>query len=189
MPTPSSVWTPETGAVVWQTQVGPSGALGGTPWGSASDGRRIYVAIANFYGIPYEIASADGQKTTTNSGSWAALDPATGRILWQVADPQQAGDLGYVSSANGVMYAGSTAASGATMFALDAASGRILWDFASGSPVISGAAIAAGHVYWGLGVRVWDRHGLPGRRRPAEGLQELRRCAVCVQAAQGLTRQ
>jgi outer membrane protein assembly factor BamB len=37
------------------------------------------------------------------------------------------------------------------MFALDGATGRFLWDFASGSPVISGAAIAGGQVYWGSG--------------------------------------
>jgi hypothetical protein len=35
-------------------------------WGSASDGKRIYVQIANFYGLP----NAGG-----NAGSWAALIP------------------------------------------------------------------------------------------------------------------
>ena len=69
---------PDTGALLWQTQVGPGSSLGGMEWGSASDGSSIYVAIANLYGIPY----AGG-----NAGSWAALDPATGAILWQVPDP------------------------------------------------------------------------------------------------------
>jgi polyvinyl alcohol dehydrogenase (cytochrome) len=142
---------PATGAVVWETQVGPGSALGGIQWGSAVDGKRVYVAISNFAGESYEITSASGQTSTTSGGSWAALDPATGRILWQVADPQQAADLGYVSSANGVMYAGSTAAGGNTMYALDAATGSILWGFASGSPVLAGAAIADGTVYWGSG--------------------------------------
>jgi len=112
------------------------------------------VAVANFSGETYEITSADGRTSRTSGGSWAALDPETGRILWQIADPQQAADVGYVSSANGVMYAGSSAASGATMFALDGATGRVLWNFASGSPVISGAAIAGGHVYWGSGYAI-----------------------------------
>lgn len=145
---------PITGAVIWETQVGPGSGLGGIEFGSATDGKRVYVAIGNFYGIPYEITSASGQKSTTNGGSWAALDPATGRILWRVADPQQGADLGYVSSANGVVYAGSTAATGNNMYALDGATGSILWGYASGGPVVSGAAIAHGAVYWGSGYGV-----------------------------------
>jgi polyvinyl alcohol dehydrogenase (cytochrome) len=155
---------PETGAVVWHTQVGPGGAFGGIEWGSATDGKRIYVAVANFSGETYEITSADGRTSTTSGGSWAALDPETGRILWQTADPQQAADFGYVSSANGVMYGGSSAASGATMFALDGATGRVLWSFASGSPVISGAAIVEGHVYWGSGYAIAT--ACPGGKGP-----------------------
>ena len=49
---------PDTGAELWHTQVGPGSSLGGIEWGSASDGNRIYVAIANFYGIPYAYGSA-----------------------------------------------------------------------------------------------------------------------------------
>src|SRR5262252_2254897 len=60
---------PDTGAELWQTQVGPGSSLGGMEWGSASDGIRIYVAISNFYGIPTQFGAG---------GSWAALDPETG---------------------------------------------------------------------------------------------------------------
>lgn len=142
---------PNTGSVVWHTIVGPGSALGGIEWGSATDGRRIYVAEANFFGATYQITSASGVTSTINGGSWAALDAATGRILWQVADPQDAVDPGYVSTANGVVYAGSTADTGDNMYALDARTGRVLWGFASGGPVISGAAIVDGWVYWGSG--------------------------------------
>ena len=57
----------------------------------------IYVAIANFYGIPYAAAAG-------SAGSWAALDPSTGDILWQTADPNGAFDIGPVTVANGVAY-------------------------------------------------------------------------------------
>jgi polyvinyl alcohol dehydrogenase (cytochrome) len=80
-----------------------------------------------------------------------ALNATTGRILWQTADPQQAADLGYVSTANGLMYVGSTAATGDDMHVIDAASGKILWSFASGGSVSSGASIVHGTVYWGSG--------------------------------------
>jgi polyvinyl alcohol dehydrogenase (cytochrome) len=142
---------PKTGTVAWHTQVGPGSALGGMEWGSATDGRHIYVAIGNLGGKSYPITSASGHTATTSGGSWAALDAATGKILWQVADPQQAADLGYVSTANGLVYAGSDADTGNDMYVLDAATGTILWRFASGAPVASGAAIGGGSVYWGSG--------------------------------------
>lgn len=75
------------------------------------------------------------------AGVGTALDPATGKILWQTPDPQGAVDASFVSTANGVVYAGSMAAAGTNMYALDAATGKILWSFASGSPA---AAIALG---------------------------------------------
>jgi polyvinyl alcohol dehydrogenase (cytochrome) len=144
---------PDTGGVLWQTQVGPGSSLGGMEWGSATDGTRIYVAIANLYGIPYAAGSA---------GSWAALDPATGAILWQKADPNGAMDLGPVAVANGVVYASSMAlplppgtpgnpATAPTMFALDATNGNTLWSFAPGSSVNAGATIVNSTVYWGSG--------------------------------------
>jgi polyvinyl alcohol dehydrogenase (cytochrome) len=154
---------PKTGAILWQTQVGPGSALGGMEWGSASDGKRIYVQIANFYGIP----SSGG-----NAGSWAALDPATGDILWQTPDPNGAIDLGPMTVANGVVYASSMAGwpypapagtpptpTTPTMFALDAATGAVLWQFASGASVNAGATVVNGVVYWGSG---YNHLGIPG---------------------------
>lgn len=140
---------PDTGALLWATQVGPGSSLGGIEWGSASDGTRIYVAIANLYGIPY------GPGANWFAGSWAALDPATGTILWQVADPNAAVDIGPMAVANGVVYAdsmgGPNSGTVATMFALDASSGNTLWSFAPGSSVNAGATLVDSMVYWGSG--------------------------------------
>ena len=49
-----SVFDAVTGTLLWGRQVGPGSSLGGMEWGSATDGKRIYVQIANFYGLPYE---------------------------------------------------------------------------------------------------------------------------------------
>jgi polyvinyl alcohol dehydrogenase (cytochrome) len=136
---------PDTGKIVWSTQVGPGSTLGGMEWGSASDGNRIYVAIANFFGIPY------GATGSNFGGSWSALDPADGTILWQTPDPNGAIDLGPVTVSNGVVYGGSMSATGNNMVALDAAGGNILWGFASGGSVIAGAVVSGGTVYWGSG--------------------------------------
>jgi len=143
---------PATGAVLWKTQVGPGSALGGMEWGSASDGLRIYVQIANLYGIPTGVGAA---------GQFAALDPATGAILWQTADPYGAINIGAMAAANGVVYGSSMSGdpTAGTMIAMDAATGRILWQYAPGSSVNAGATIVDGTVYWGAG---YAHLGIPG---------------------------
>ena len=145
---------PATGKVVWQTTIGPSDIVAnpGIEYGTATDGRRIYAAEGDGADLPYTLGGTgpDAGKTVTG-GSVAALDPATGKILWQTPDPQGAPDVGFVSVANGVVYDGSLAGTGTDMYALSAATGKILWRFASGGSVAGGAAIVDGSVYWGSG--------------------------------------
>ena len=143
---------PASGQQLWATAVGPGSTLGGMEWGSATDGQRIYVAIANLNGVAY---------TAGRAGSWSALDPATGKILWQTPDPNGAIDLGPVTVANGVVYAASMAGApdARNMFALNAKTGAVLWDFAAGGSVIAGASIVNDTVYWGSG---YSNLGIPG---------------------------
>jgi len=147
---------PDTGNLLWRTQVGPGSSLGGMEWGSATDGKQIYVAISNFFGIPYT------NSTLGFGGSWAALDPATGDVKWQTADPNGAIDLAPMAVANGVVYGASMegTASAPTMFALNAANGSILWSYAAGSSVIAGATVVDGVAYWGSG---YTHLQLPGQ--------------------------
>lgn len=153
---------PQTGQTLWSTAVGPGSSLGGLEWGSATDGKRIYFAVANFNFPPstYPMVNPPkGTPATSSFGSWGAVDPATGQILWQTADPNGSIDLGAVSVANGVVYVGSMGTLFApgvpstqpTMFALDAANGKQLWSFVSGGSVNSGPAIVDGTLYWGAG--------------------------------------
>lgn len=151
----------KTGQFVWNTLVGPGGDMGGMEWGTAYDGDRIYVSITNQHHLPY-LLTENGKltRTTATGGSWAALDPETGKIIWQTADPQTevvgastvgVWDLAPVSAANGVVYAASMAKQGNEFYALDGATGRILWAWPAGSSVNSGPAIVNGSVYWGSG--------------------------------------
>jgi polyvinyl alcohol dehydrogenase (cytochrome) len=145
-----SAFDPDTGHLLWATQVGPGSVVGGIEWGSATDGRRIYVAIGNADHRSYTLQPS-GQ--TATAGSWSALDAATGRILWQTADPHAAVDIGTMTIANGVLYAPSMAGGphDTNMFALNAATGSILWQYAAGGSVNAGAAVVSGVVYWGSG--------------------------------------
>jgi polyvinyl alcohol dehydrogenase (cytochrome) len=139
---------PDDGTIVWSTPVGPGASLGGIEWGTATDGKRIYVAISNSDNLPYTLVPS-GQQITW--GAWSALDVATGKIVWQTADPTPGAiDRGSVSVANGVIYAGSNSGE---MYALDATTGNILWNFASGGSVIDGPSIVDGALYWGSGYK------------------------------------
>jgi polyvinyl alcohol dehydrogenase (cytochrome) len=149
----------DTGAKLWDKIVAPGGTEGGMQWGSASDGKRIYVARSN---------SGD-----LSRGGWSALDPSTGNILWQAADPgvpvPGIGVYGFsaqgpVSTANGVVYACSLNPIGPQMVAMDAATGAIKWTYNSGSSCLGGAAIANGTVYWGTGYRLPVPLTTPGNK-------------------------
>jgi len=146
-----------TGNILWSQAAGPGSTLGGIEWGPATDGKRVYIAEENFNGTSYTIPN--GQ--TITSGSWAALDPATGKVLWQVPDPSHnlfggGNALGPVSVANGVLYAPSMSGD---YYALDAANGKTLWHFHPGGAAISGAVPVNGVVYWGDG---YTHLGIPG---------------------------
>ncbi|HEY1464799.1 MAG TPA: PQQ-binding-like beta-propeller repeat protein [Terriglobales bacterium] len=136
-----------TGALVWSAVVGPGGSLGGIQWGTASDGKTIYAAIANANHKSYKLIS--GQSITW--GAWSAINVATGKILWQTPDPTSGTiDESSLSVANGVVFAGSFDVAG-HMYALNSATGKILWSFASGGSVLDGPSIVNGVVYWGSG--------------------------------------
>ncbi|HEY3605873.1 MAG TPA: PQQ-binding-like beta-propeller repeat protein [Pseudonocardiaceae bacterium] len=144
---------PATGKVAWQTLVGPSVDPGhGIEWGTSADRQRVYVAEGDTRHQPYTLGGSGpfaGQ--TATAGSWAALDPATGKIIWQTPDPTGTATTAPVNVANGVVYGGSINSTATSMFAIDARTGAILWSFNSGGSVTGGAAIAAGSVYWGSG--------------------------------------
>jgi len=156
----------DNGDVRWRTQVGPGGNTGGIQWGTATDGWRVYVAITNGNQMPYTLVPS-GQQITW--GAWSALNAFTGKPIWQTADPTVGAiDMGSVSVANGVMYAGSQSGS---MYALDAATGKILWSFASGGTVLDGPSIVDGTVYWGSG---YNNPGTPNNKLYAFGIERHR---------------
>jgi polyvinyl alcohol dehydrogenase (cytochrome) len=133
-----------TGEVIWSATVGPGGILGGIEWGTASDGERIYFTESDADELPY--ALPDGRTITWSS--FGALDPATGKTLWQVPEPHGGLAHAAVSTAGGVVYAG---AMSGYMYALDARTGARLWEFLGEASSNAGPAIVDGSVYWGNG--------------------------------------
>ncbi len=82
---------PNNGNVIWVTQVGPLGFIGGMEFGSATDGQRIFLQNSNSNHQPYTLTTGPNAGKIIDSGFWAALDAATGQILWET--PVPAGEL------------------------------------------------------------------------------------------------
>jgi polyvinyl alcohol dehydrogenase (cytochrome) len=136
-----------SGRLLWTRLVGPARTPGDSM--GHGDGRPPHLrGHRHNTGEPYTLPSGE----VITGGSWAALDPGTGEILWQTPDPQGAPDLASLTVANGVLYGGSMAHTGDQMYALDTRSGRILWRFAAGGSVVGGPAVVDGRLL-GLGVR------------------------------------
>ncbi len=140
---------PDTGATVWHTMAGPPDLEGGIEWGAATDDQRVYFAEANFANVNFTLK--DG--STWNHGVIAALDAATGNILWQTKPPYASGKRGQttagaLSVANGVVYTGTA---GGFFLALNAKTGALLWSFQSGGAVVCAPSIVDGTLYWGSG--------------------------------------
>jgi polyvinyl alcohol dehydrogenase (cytochrome) len=127
---------PKDGKLVWKTEVGPGGFLGGIEFGSATDGERVYAAISNH----------------PKQGSVSALDGATGKILWQTLNPDNKSNFGPISVTgtgnNRLVFAGS---SGNFIRAYDAKTGKILWEYDTGGAVGGGPTIVDGVLYVGSG--------------------------------------
>lgn len=139
----------DSGQLVWSTEVGPGGVLGGLQWGSAVSDGRIYTALSNNEQKPYTLP--DGSQA--NGGGFAALDGSTGAKIWQISDPvsPHSVNIAPVSVANDVMFGCSMDNTQGPMYALDAKTGKILWTFNSGASCNSGASIVGNMVYWGSG--------------------------------------
>lgn len=141
------------GKLAWSRQVSPGGVTGGMQWGSATDGKRLFVTASNagpttagggVGALPWTLK--DG--SVTRAGGWAALDAKSGKVLWTTKDPADGRAEAAVSSAGGVIFGCSVSGQ---MRALHAGSGQVLWSFNSGGPCTAGASIADGMVYWGSG--------------------------------------
>ncbi|MEJ8852753.1 PQQ-binding-like beta-propeller repeat protein [Variovorax rhizosphaerae] len=144
------------GKLAWARQVAPGGVTGGLQWGSATNGKEIFVAAANS-GPSTNGGGAGAQPWTlkdgsvTSAGGWASLEANTGQVRWTTKDPKGSRAEAAVSLANGVVFGCNMSPSAGTMYALDAKTGAPLWSYDSGAPCTAGPSVADGMVFWGSG--------------------------------------
>ena len=64
----------QDGKIVWQTRIGKGGKLGGVLWGMAAAEGLVFAPLS-------DMGSA-------NPGGLFALDPASGKIVWEAPAPK-----------------------------------------------------------------------------------------------------
>lgn len=160
----------DEGKILWQTRIGKGGPLGGSEWGSAADGERVYVANSDVRFL------RDGTRRldSAQGGGLFGLDLASGKIAMEVP-PVACGERlqcspalsAAVSAIQGVVFSG--AVSG-FLRAYATSDGKLLWEFdtardykaVNGVPAHGGAidgpgpVIAGGMLYTNSGYGQWS---------------------------------
>jgi polyvinyl alcohol dehydrogenase (cytochrome) len=122
------------GEILWQTRVGRGGVVGGIQFGSAFDGRNMYVAVSDMafttptleYGRMHQVDPKVG-------GGLYAIDAQNGKRVWATAPPPcdkrpncSPAQSAAVTAIPGVAFSGSA---DGHLRAYSAIDGKIVWDF------------------------------------------------------------
>jgi polyvinyl alcohol dehydrogenase (cytochrome) len=125
------------GAILWQSRASKGGYLGGSQWGSASDGQRVYVATSDvgLGGVP-DATVPGGVRITVDpkiGGGLHSLDLKTGATIWDakpavcaqgqsICSPAQSAAVSVIP---GVVFSGSL---DGHIRAYSSSNGAVLWD-------------------------------------------------------------
>jgi polyvinyl alcohol dehydrogenase (cytochrome) len=133
------------GAPLWETRVGEGGVLGGSEWGSASDGEYLYVAISDlaFGGA----GPLGGGPDPMAGGGLHAVRISDGSIAWSAPAPV-CGDrprcspaqMAPVSAMPGAVFSG---ALDGILRAYSTADGRVLWSYDTAREFVTVNGVAA----------------------------------------------
>lgn len=124
------------GASLWQTRIGEGGIVGGIEWGSASDGRNIYVALSDIrFKVDRKPGSNDRayQLDPDKGGGLFALRADNGERMWQTPPPGCNGKAACspaqsaaITGIPGVVWSGSE---DGHLRAYSTNDGKIIWDY------------------------------------------------------------
>jgi len=128
------------GNILWQTSVGHGGRIGGVQWGSATDGKTVYVALSDAEigaaapGTPgaQALGGASLIFSPKVGGGLFALDARTGATRWHTPHPGctgrpgcSPGQSGAVTAIPGIVFSGGL---DGHLRAYASEDGRIVWD-------------------------------------------------------------
>lgn len=135
---------PDSGAVVWSTQLTQGSALGGVMGTAATDGELIYVNSNSWTAFGWNTNNMHNPGDTSTT---FALDAASGQIVWSV--PMAAPMFGAVTVANGVVYHGLI---NGQIFGLDGQTGAVVFQDTAPGTIGSGVSVADKRLFVGYGV-------------------------------------
>jgi polyvinyl alcohol dehydrogenase (cytochrome) len=169
------------GQTLWQSRIGEGGTVGGIEWGSATDGRNLYVALSD---ISFHVNLKPNSNDRTyeldpnKGGGLFAFRIDNGERIWQTPPPGcgerrqcSPAQSAAVTAIPGVVWSG---AEDGHLRAYSTANGKIIWDYdtareyqtVNGVPGRGGAIDVAGPVVAGgmlFAVSGYPaRGGLPG---------------------------
>jgi len=142
---------PVNGRTLWKTAVGAGSALGGVEWGIAADRNYVFVPVSDIGELFSEMGIAAGSSAppaypSPGRPGLSALDPFTGKIIWNTPAPvapcHYAGDRSKDFTKGACVRAQSAAPSATPGIvfsgtldgwfrAYDASSGKIVWEFST----------------------------------------------------------
>ncbi len=177
------------GEILWQARIGKGGTVGGIEWGSATDGRNVYVALSD---IGFEVDRKPGSNDRSYKldpkagGGLFAFRVDNGERMWQTPPPG-CGDRehcspaqsGAVTAIPGVVWSG---AADGHLRGYSTSDGKIIWDYDTaheyqtvngvsgrgGAMDVAGPVVAGGMLFAVSGYPA--RGGLPGNVLLAFGL-------------------
>jgi polyvinyl alcohol dehydrogenase (cytochrome) len=164
------------GRVVWQRRVGAGGRLGGVQWGTATNGKAVFVAVSDVR-RPNPATGRAVEPDPKAGGGLFALAAADGAVLWRAPPPNACTDRPNCSPAQlaAVTATPDSVLSGTVdghIRAYSVGDGRVLWDYDMARPFTTvnevnasgGSLDAAGPTVAGGFIFVNAGYGLYGSR-------------------------
>jgi polyvinyl alcohol dehydrogenase (cytochrome) len=177
------------GQILWQARIGKGGTVGGIEWGSATDGRNIYVALSDIgFAVDRKPGSNDRAYSLdpNKGGGLFAFRVDNGERMWQTPPPG-CGDRrpcspaqsAAVTATPGVVWSG---AADGHLRGYSSSDGKIIWDYDTaheyqtvnatpgrgGAIDVAGPVVSGGMLFTISGYPA--RGGLPGNVLLAFGL-------------------
>ncbi|MBP5977739.1 PQQ-like beta-propeller repeat protein [Brasilonema sp. CT11] len=149
----------ETGQKIWANQVGPGGIVGGSMWGSASDGKSFFTANFNSQFQTYTLVNG----TVANLPFWASVNLTSGAVNWQFLSTN-GGAFGPVTVWGEIVVVGST---GGSLFGIRKSDGKLLYSATLNNGIYGGASVSRDTIYIGTG---YGYNGVPVTNPALAGL-------------------
>jgi polyvinyl alcohol dehydrogenase (cytochrome) len=167
----------DSGKIVWSPRVGEGGRLGGVQWGTATDGKAVFVPVSDMRNR----GPAPGQPLGPDpeaGGGLFALAAADGAVLWRAPPANACGTALDCSPAQSAAVTATpdfvlSGSDDSHIRAYSVADGRILWDYDMARPFATvneveaggGALDAAGPTVAGGMIFVNAGYGIYRKRR------------------------